>query len=319
MGQKVSAQQVKKYSLYYILLLVLAFSRSLVTYTFIISNGFAPGGVGGISSILYNAILPSNPELAASVFDPGITTLIINIPLLIIAFIHLNRRFAFNTMLVVGIYSGCMYMFGAVGFPKFLATDSGMLLMAALAGGALNGIVFGLMLRDNMSMGGTDIIGKLIYKRNPGMETHWIIFGLDFVIAIASGTLGILKLQKGISVSEGLTLVLTPVIYSIISMMVQSQIADQITAGLQSSLVFNIVSDKPDEIARELTTKLYRGVTISRGIGFYTGKEHEVLTCVTSKRQLNKVKDIIAATDPNAFTFITKAHEVRGNGFRRAD
>ena len=319
MGTAISKNQIRKYGLYYLLLVILAFSRSMVTYVFIISNGFAPGGVGGISSILYNAILPSNPELASTVFDPGITTLIINIPLLVIAFIFLNKRFAFNTMLVVGIYSGFMYMFGAVDFPKFLAADNGMLLMASLAGGALNGIVFGLMLRDNMSMGGTDIIGKLIYKHNPGMETHWIIFSLDFMIAIASGTLGILKLQKGISASEGLTLVLTPIIFSIISMMVQSQIADQITAGLQSSLVFNIISDRPEEIAKELTTKLHRGVTISHGIGYYTGKEHEVLTCVTSKRQLNKVKDIIAETDPKAFTFITKAHEVRGNGFRRND
>ena len=102
-------------------------------------------------------------------------------------------------------------------------------------------------------------------------------------------------------------------------MLVSSQIADQITAGLQSSIVFNIISDRPNEIAQQLVQRLHRGVTISKGIGFYTGKEHEVLTCVTSKRQINKVKDIIAETDPSAFTFITKAHEVRGNGFRRFD
>lgn len=314
-----SKDKAKHYTLYYTFLVVLAFLRAFVAYVFIISNGFAPGGVGGISSILYNAVLPSNPELAATVFDPGVTTIIMNIPLLVIAFIFLNKRFAFNTMLVVAVYSSSMYMFGALNFPKYLATDNGLLLISALAGGVINGVIFGLMLRNNMSMGGTDIIGKLIYKHNPGMETHWIIFGLDLVIAIASGTLGILKLEKGIGASEGLTLVFTPIIFSIITMLVQSQIADQITAGLQSSIVFNIVSDKPEEIAKELTTKLHRGVTISHGIGYYTGKEHEVLTCVTSKRQINKVKDIIAETDPSAFTFITKAHEVRGNGFRRFD
>ena len=314
-----SKTQAKNDTLYYLLLVVLAFSRALIAYVFIISNGFAPGGVGGISSIIYNATLTSRPDLAHSILDPGITTIIMNVPLLILAFIRLNKRFAFNTLIVVAIYSGFMYLFGAVNFPKFIADDSGMLLLAALTGGVINGVICGLMLRNNMSMGGTDIIGKLIYKHNPAMETHWIIFGLDFLISIASGTLGILKLEKGIGASAGLTLVLKPIIYSVISMLVSSQIADQITAGLQSSLVFNIISDHPNEIAEQLVKRLHRGVTISHGIGFYTGKEHEVLTCVTSKRQINKVKDIIAETDPNAFTFITKAHEVRGNGFRRFD
>ncbi|MBR4800408.1 MAG: YitT family protein [Clostridia bacterium] len=319
MGKLSNLNSQLKYTLYYFLLVVLAFSRAIVTYIFVISNGFAPGGVSGISSIIYNAVLPTNPQLASTILDPGITTLIMNIPLLVIAFIYLNKRFAFNTLLVVALYSGFMYLFGAVKFPIFIANDNGMLLTASLTGGVLNGIVFGLMLKNNMSMGGTDIIAKLIYKHNPGIETHWLIFGLDFVIAIASGTLGILKLQSGISASEGLTLVMTPIVFSIISMLVSSQIADLIMAGLQSSLVFNIVSDKPNEIAEQLVKRLHRGVTISHGIGYYTGKEHEVLTCVTSKRQINKVKDIIAETDPNAFTFITKAHEVRGNGFRRFD
>ena len=315
-----SQDKAKNYTLYYLLLVVLAFSRSLIAYVFIISNGFAPGGVGGISSIIYNAVLTSRPDLAASILDPGITTIIMNIPLLVIAFVRLNKKFAFNTLIVVAVYSGFMYLFGAVGFPKFMAgDDSGMLLLAALTGGVINGVICGLMLRNNMSMGGTDILGKLIYKHNPAMETHWIIFGLDFLISIASGTLGILKLEKGIGASAGLTLVLKPIIYSVISMLVSSQIADQITAGLQSSIVFNIISDRPNEIAQQLVQRLHRGVTISKGIGFYTGKEHEVLTCVTSKRQINKVKDIIAETDPSAFTFITKAHEVRGNGFRRFD
>ena len=317
--KKIYGTAIRHYSLYYLFLVFLAFSRALIAYVFIISNGFAPGGVGGISSIIYNAVLPYRPDLAATILDPGITTIIMNIPLLIIAVIYLNKRFAFNTMLVVAVYSGAMYMFGAVGFPKFLATDNGLLLLASLSGGVINGVICGLMLRNTMSMGGTDIIGKLIYKRNPAIETHWIIFGLDLMISIASGTLGILKLEKGIGASEGLTLVLKPIIYSIISMLVSSQITDQITAGLQSSIVFNIVSDQPDEIAKELTTKLHRGVTITRGIGYFTGKEHEVLTCVTSKRQINKVKDIIAECDPKAFTFITKAHEVRGNGFRKFD
>ena len=52
-----SQDKAKNYTLYYLLLVVLAFSRSLIAYVFIISNGFAPGGVGGISSIMNGAVL----------------------------------------------------------------------------------------------------------------------------------------------------------------------------------------------------------------------------------------------------------------------
>ena len=51
------------------------------------------------------------------------------------------------------------------------------------------------------------------------------------------------------------------------------------------------------------------------GIGYYTGEEHKVLVCVVRRKQINTVKRIIQECDPMAFTFITKAREVKGNGF----
>ena len=57
---------------------------------------------------------------------------------------------------------------------------------------------------------------------------------------------------------------------------------------------------------------------MSTAIGYYTKTEHKILTCVVSKRQISTVKDIIKECDPLAFTYITKANEVAGKGFRSA-
>lgn len=305
---------------YLILLILLSFIRALSTHVFTIPNGFAPGGVSGISSIIYNAVLlGDNAHLAHTVFSPGLTTFVINIPLLVLAFFTLNRRFAVNTLLVVGAYSGFMSLFSAVDFPQFFANgDTGIMLLAAIAGGVISGVCLGIMLRHNMSLGGTDIIGKLIYKHNPSADTQWWIFACDAVVALASGSLGLIKLDASLDATAILTKVLSPIFYSYISLFTASKAADFLQAGLQSSIVFNIISDKADDIAEEISNTLHRGTTISKAVGHYTNQEHEVLVCVVSKKQINVVKNIISRIDPNAFTYIMKAGEVAGKGFRRS-
>ena len=88
-----------------------------------------------------------------------------------------------------------------------------------------------------------------------------------------------------------------------------------VESGLLSSLVFTIITDKSDAIAHELSVQLHRGVTVSKSVGYYTGREHNVILCVTSKKQVNRVKDIVKACDPQAFMYVTQAAEVAGKGF----
>lgn len=300
--------------------LVLACVRAIAAYVFINPNGFAPGGIAGISAIIhYAAERSSNPtivKLASSLFDPGIMTLLLNIPLVIAAFCVLDRKFATYTTITLTFYSGFVFMFGAVGFPQFYADGNyGLMLIAALAGGAIGGTGLGFMLRQDLSVGGTDIIGKIIYKHNSSAHVHWWIMICDCVVAIMSGSLGLIGLEKGADATVILTKILSPILYSFISLFTSSKVCDTVESGMMSSLVFTIITDKSDAIAHELSIKLHRGVTITKSVGYYTGKEHNVIICVTSKKQINRVKDIVTACDPNAFMYITQAGEVSGKGF----
>lgn len=306
---------------FFALLVLLSCLRATFNYMFILPNGFAPGGVGGISNIIYNVALRTlDPHIANTVFEPGLTTFIMNVPLLITAFFVLNKRFTFNTFCVIACYSGFTSLYSSLGdrFPQYLAEgDTGLQIIAALVGGTITGVCLGIMLRNNMSMGGTDIIGKIIHKHNPQAGANWWIMMCDCIIATSSCVLGILNLQgQDVSATKALTTVLSPILFSFLSLAACSVIADVIQSGFQSSLVFTIITDKPSEIGEQIATKLHRGVTISKAVGYYTGVEHEILVCVVSKKQINVVKNIVAEADPMAFTYITKAREVAGKGFR---
>ena len=302
-----------------ILMVILAFVRALAAYLFINPNGFAPGGVGGIAAIIhYAAERSTNPtiyKLSSSLFDPGIFTIILNVPLIIAAFCVLEKKFAINTTIAVLFYSGFVYMLGAVKCPQYYANGNyGLMLIAALAGGAIAGVSMGFMLRQDLSIGGTDIIGKILYTHNPAAHAHWWIMMCDCVVAVASGFLGLIGLDKSAGATAILTSMLSPVLYSFISLFTQSKVCDIVESGLLSSLVFTIITDKSDAIAHELSVQLHRGVTITKSVGYYTGKEHNVIICVTSKKQVNRVKDIVKACDPQAFMYITQAGEVSGKG-----
>ncbi len=314
--RKPTFRQVLRGTKFYLFLAALALVRALSAYVFIVPNGFAPSGITGLSSLLYNAVLPFNAHLADTVFNPAITALVLNIPLFIAAFVVLDKKFAFNTMFCVVVYSVFMGVFDIVDMPQYAAgTDNGIKLLASLAGGALAGISLGFMLRYNTSLGGTDVIGKLIYAKNPISDVQWLIFMCDAVIVIASGGLGFIGLDMSHGTNVILTAVLSPIIFSFLSQLTTSQVADVLQSGFQSSLVFNIISDKHDEIAEHITREMHRGVTIMSGVGYYTGEEHKVLVCVVRRKQINTVKRIVQENDPAAFTFITKAREVKGNGF----
>ena len=314
---KITGKDVKNFCKLIFMLNLLAFIRSFATYMFVVPNGFAPGGVTGIASIIYNAVYPFNPHLADTWLNPAVTSMLLNVPLFIVSFFFLDKKFCFYTIIAVGLHSMWMGVLDAVDFPvyKAIGSASALNLLAAVAGGVGSGVCLGFILRYNSSMGGTDIIGKLIYKFNPVADVQWLILACDIVIVIASGSLGLIGLDMSLGAEVITTSVLSPILYSAVSLFVGAEIADVIQSGLHSSIVFNIVSDHHDEIAAEITEKLHRGCTLVHAAGFYTGVEHDMLVCVVRKKQINQVKEIIAKHDPEAFVYITKARDVSGKGF----
>jgi len=309
--------KIIKYLAYYGRLATLTFIRALGTYIFIVPNGFAPGGISGLASIIYNAVLPFNPQIANTWLNAGITVFYMNIPLLIIAYFKLNKVFVLNTSLCVALYAFFMWILGVAKVPVFQSSDmeSGFMLVAALAGGVMIGISMGIMLLSNMSMGGTDIVGKVMYEKNPVVNAQWFIFLSDIIVVMLSGVLGFIG-GRNVDANTLFVRVMSPIFYSFIALYVSTKVADVIGIGLESSVVFNIVTEKHKEIADAIVSRLRRGATLVRAEGVYTNAPREILICVVRRRQLVTLKRLIKEIDPKAFLYIIDAREVNGFGFK---
>jgi uncharacterized membrane-anchored protein YitT (DUF2179 family) len=89
-----------------------------------------------------------------------------------------------------------------------------------------------------------------------------------------------------------------------------------VLVGLEKSKLCIIISDKGEEISKELLLKSPRGVTMLEGQGMYTQKPHNVLLTCVKNRDLTQVKQIVKSIDENAFIIINESIEVRGKGFQ---
>ena len=96
------------------------------------------------------------------------------------------------------------------------------------------------------------------------------------------------------TVFDACVVVLTGIVFQDISRALFSGIVVFITGRVMDVVVYRfdyskvalIVSDKPEEIARDICEKLDRGATFLHGQGCYSGREKKVLLTVVKKGQL---------------------------------
>lgn len=258
--------------------------RAISVNVFANPNKLSLGGVTGIGTILYNALG----------WDIAITTFVMNIPLLILAFIFINKRFAVLTLLATLATSLFMWFLNVI--PVF---DSDPF-VAALMSGILTGVAVGLMFRFNCSTGGTDIIGLLVQNKFPNAKVVWLIFVLNLLTGVAAGLV-----FKSVDI----------VIYSFIAIISSSYATDLLQRGLISTFEVKVITCKPKEISDYVINVLHRSTTQMKIKGMYTGEEHDYLICIIRKRQLSQLKRAIKIIDENSFMYITSVYDTIGRGF----
>ncbi len=298
---------------FYLLLAITAFLRAITNYVFIVPNAFAPGGVGGLSSIIYNFVAHYNLPLANTWFDASVTSFVMNLPLIIAAFIKLDKRYAISTCVCIALTSAFMALFRIVNFPTFQGSgiDSGVTVLASIAAGVIGGASFGGMILLGTSCGGTEIIAKISYKAKPDLDLQWQLFMVDSVIVLLSGVLGYIT-AEGTDSNAIFVSIATPVLYSFITLYITAQVAEIITNGVHSSVVFNIITDKKAEVSNVIINEVKRGASAIKIEGVYTGNEHNMIICVVRKKQTTALKKLLKEVDPKAFVYITKVKEING-------
>ncbi len=260
-------------------------------------NGAVFGGVAGLGIILHQQI---NIPVSTII-------LVINILLLIVAWIFISKEFCMKTLygsLAYPIYAFIFELvFKLIDQEIFIELYSTNGLLLVFFSAIIMGIGLGLAIKAGASTGGVDIIQALLYKylNIPYskslfiVETPIIILGS---IVNFTGSAAILN-----------------ALYAIAFIFLSGYIMDSIIFSGFNVRATYIITNKPDEIKGEIFEKLDRGVTEIYTKGGYTGVDRKMLLCVLSSREFFILKDIIESIDPLAFIYAVRASEVHGEGF----
>lgn len=258
--------------------------NALAFQSLIVPAKLLSGGVVG-TALLLNQLLG---------LPIGLQTVIYNIPIFLIGYRFLGRRFIFLSIIGVVTFS-----FFADNFHPPVATSD--LLLIAIFGGIATGIADGIIMRSGGSTGGFDIVGLIINKRF-GISVGQVFLAFNGVI-IALGAIA----------NQNVELAL----YTLIMLFVSSRTIDTMLRTTPRPVAL-IVSGKHEEIAAKLLHDLGRGVTYLQGSGAYTSIPYQVMLCVLSRFELVDLRHLVHEIDPNAFTIILDASDVLGQFEQRS-
>ena len=252
---------------------------------FLYPNSIIVGGVSGIAMIInYLVGLPV-----------GIMTIVLNIPLFIIAWKHFGGKFIISSLVGMLLSSVLVDVLAVIDYSP---TDD--MLLACLIGGAIKGLGLGLIYYAGATTGGTDIIAKFVRLRFPYINFGTIVLLTDAVIIIAFAAI-FGRVEAAM--------------YAVIAMFVVSKVIDLVLYGIDNSSVCYIISENSEQLVKDITDKLHRGVTILSGEGAYSHKDKQVLLCVIKRTQIADIRKIIRNIDENAFFIVSDAKNVFGKGF----
>ena len=160
-----------------------------------------------------------------------------------------------------------------------------------------------LILKENSTTGGTDLISHIAKQYRPTISMGRVIIIIDAVI-VALNVVFFREIEIGL--------------YSAITIYLMGKMIDILFEGIYFTKLLLIISDKNEEIAEKIGEKIKRGTTGLYGKGMYTKEEKLVLMCAASRGDIAKIKMIARQIDPKSFIVITNSREVVGLGFKRS-
>ena len=256
-------------------------------YSFAEKADIAPGGLSGIA-ILFKYLWD---------LPVGVMILIMNIPLLLIAWKYLGKRFAIRTLRTVVLSSVIL----DVVVTPLAFVYAGDRLLSAIASGVCLGAGLGVIFARGSTTGGTDIISCLVERKNPHLQVGGILTAVDIlIIALSIAVFG--NLESGL--------------YGIVALYAQGRVMDAILYGRKRGRSVMIFSEKREEIARRIMREMDRGATFLQSRGAYSGARSEVLLCAVGQREYAKLRRIVRECDPEAFFVVLETKNVYGEGFQ---
>lgn len=249
-----------------------------------VPQGFITGGVSGLTLLIY---------YVSGLLSPGLWYLLVNIPIFLVGWLHVSRRFFFYSL----------YGMAALSFSIDMVCITAPIhepILAVLAGGVLMGTGSGLILHSLGSTGGLDIIGIILNQKYSLRLGSFFFF---FNVVLFAFSFSALEVDL--------------VLYSLFMSFISSQTMDYVMTFSNQRKMVIIISDLNATIASAIQQRLNRGVTFINGSGAYTGRAKQIILTVVHNYQLKRLEEAALSIDPEAFIITENTFNVLGRGFSR--
>lgn len=273
---------------------LLAFNYQL----FIVKNGFAPAGLNGIATMVQYK----------TGFSIGYMSLLINVPLCVLAYFLIDRTFAKRSLCFCLVYSFVYLYVQKLGLEAFQYDAQGHdTIFPVILSGVISGFVYGVCFRNNASTGGTDIVSKYISSQKPNVNFFWITFALNTVVAAISFFVYAKQGENGSLIFD-----YKPVCLCIMYCFISSYIGNYIIKGTKTACKITVITAHPEAITQEILTTLKHSSTQVSAIGSFSKEEKTMLICVINKHQLIDFYHILKKYE-DTFSFSETVNETYGN------
>ena len=260
------------------------------------SNGFAPGGVGGLATITHYLVQNAVPW--------SVLMIAFNLPIFVLVSAFINKKLGLMLSIYMFVQSFTPDLWELIGLKPYSLANNGAdfnIVFACIATGVVSGFGFSLMLKRFGASGGTYGISALLKKARPEMNIAYVSFIMDAsVVSIAFFVYGMR---------------FTPALCTLMNLFVANIIVDRGLGGMKNGYKFEIVTDTPNEIAAALMSELKHGVTEICVRGMYSNTDKYMLICIINKRQIGEMMKLLKRY-PNTFASFERVNEVFGN-FKR--
>ena len=261
-------------------------------HTFVVPANFSPSGVDGLATILY--------EITG--WNIGWFKLLVNVPLMILAWIFLNKKYVFYVTFFTLLDSFGVIVLESVNFYTFIPaglTDTeaiGYRLLSAIFSGVMLGVCVGLMLKIGYSSGGMDIVAGLLHKWKP----H---FKIERVISICAYTV--------VGISYFVYGDLTSILLSVIQIFVSEWTITALLRRDRFAMEVKVITKEPDKIKDEILYKYKHSATVVKAQGMYSGDDYYMVISVLNSQDVPTFMNTMKRY-PETFVYFSDGVRVQG-------
>ncbi len=274
----------------YLAIAAVAMLAALNYELFVFPNAFAPSGLNGICTMIQYV----------SGVSVGYLSLLINIPLALIVYFKVSKPIAVRSMVYVIVFSVGLLILDKVDLTPFAySTANGTShILGPLTAGLIMGYIYAILMKASAYTGGTDFVAAIIHAKNPEKSVYGLSFLMNALVAVSSYFVYDFKME--------------PVLLCILYSFASTNMAERFLKNGRSAVRFEIVTNYPEQISKEIINKLHHTATVFPAKGMYNGKEVDIVMCVVNNSQMEALSQIVQRY-PHTFAIMSQVNEVMGN------